>query len=696
VQKQNYNKVSFKTAFIDVFKKEIANINYLNIAPGFPPFARGPYTAMFVTQPWTIRQYAGFSTAKASNEFYKQNLAGGQKGLSIAFDLPTHRGYDSDHPRAQGDVGAAGVSIDTVEDMKVLFDQIPLDEISVSMTMNGAVIPIMAFYIVAAKEQGVSPDKLAGTIQNDVLKEFMVRNTFIYPPEESMKLVGEVFSYTSRNMPKFNSISVSGYHMHEAGAPAYLELAYTLADGIEYIKTGIEAGLKVDDFAPRISFFWAIGMNYMLEVAKLRAGRILWAELIRELNAENPKSYILRTHCQTSGYSLTEQDPFNNVSRTGLEALAGAHGQTQSLHTNSLDEAIALPTPFSARIARNTQIFIQKETDSCANIDPWAGSKEIEILTIELLEKARKEIELIEENGGMTKAINQGIPKLKIEEAAAIKQARIDTGLEHLIGINLNEQPRPNMDVLTIDLEQVRLEQINSITKTKKYRNEDVVQTILEKIESRARSLKENKGKGNAEENILGLAVLAAENRATLGEISLAIEKSMTRYNPPIRLISGVYKSIVEKDEDFIKAVELTEKFAKKEGRRPRILVAKLGQDGHDRGAKIVASGYADLGFDVDMGPLFSMPDEVAKQALENDVHIVGISSLAGGHKIWMPQLKYELKKLGIGEVMLIAGGVIPAEDYQFLYENGIDFVFGPGSKIAKAAIKMLEKLLEV
>ncbi len=696
MQKQNYNKVSFKTAFIDVFKKEIANINYLNIAPGFPPFARGPYTAMFVTQPWTIRQYAGFSTAKASNEFYKQNLAGGQKGLSIAFDLPTHRGYDSDHPRAQGDVGAAGVSIDTVEDMKVLFDQIPLDEISVSMTMNGAVIPIMAFYIVAAKEQGVSPDKLAGTIQNDVLKEFMVRNTFIYPPEESMKLVGEVFSYTSRNMPKFNSISVSGYHMHEAGAPAYLELAYTLADGIEYIKTGIEAGLKVDDFAPRISFFWAIGMNYMLEVAKLRAGRILWAELIRELNAENPKSYILRTHCQTSGYSLTEQDPFNNVSRTGLEALAGAHGQTQSLHTNSLDEAIALPTPFSARIARNTQIFIQKETDSCANIDPWAGSKEIEILTIELLEKARKEIELIEENGGMTKAINQGIPKLKIEEAAAIKQARIDTGLEHLIGINLNEQPRPNMDVLTIDLEQVRLEQINSITKTKKYRNEDVVQTILEKIESRARSLKENKGKGNAEENILGLAVLAAENRATLGEISLAIEKSMTRYNPPIRLISGVYKSIVEKDEDFIKAVELTEKFAKKEGRRPRILVAKLGQDGHDRGAKIVASGYADLGFDVDMGPLFSMPDEVAKQALENDVHIVGISSLAGGHKIWMPQLKYELKKLGIGEVMLIAGGVIPAEDYQFLYENGIDFVFGPGSKIAKAAIKMLEKLLEV
>jgi methylmalonyl-CoA mutase len=696
VQKQNYNKVSFKTAFIDVFKKEIANINYLNIAPGFPPFARGPYTAMFVTQPWTIRQYAGFSTAKASNEFYKQNLAGGQKGLSIAFDLPTHRGYDSDHPRAQGDVGAAGVSIDTVEDMKVLFDQIPLDEISVSMTMNGAVIPIMAFYIVAAKEQGVSPDKLAGTIQNDVLKEFMVRNTFIYPPEESMKLVGEVFSYTSRNMPKFNSISVSGYHMHEAGAPAYLELAYTLADGIEYIKTGIEAGLKVDDFAPRISFFWAIGMNYMLEVAKLRAGRILWAELIRELNAENPKSYILRTHCQTSGYSLTEQDPFNNVSRTGLEALAGAHGQTQSLHTNSLDEAIALPTPFSARIARNTQIFIQKETDSCANIDPWAGSKEIEILTNELLEKARKEIELIEENGGMTKAINQGIPKLKIEEAAAIKQARIDTGLEHLIGINLNEQPRPNMDVLTIDLEQVRLEQINSITKTKKYRNEDVVQTILEKIESRARSLKENKGKGNAEENILGLAVLAAENRATLGEISLAIEKSMTRYNPPIRLISGVYKSIVEKDEDFIKAVELTEKFAKKEGRRPRILVAKLGQDGHDRGAKIVASGYADLGFDVDMGPLFSMPDEVAKQALENDVHIVGISSLAGGHKIWMPQLKYELKKLGRGEVRLIAGGVIPAEDYQFLYENGIDFVFGPGSKIAKAAIKMLEKLLEV
>ena len=692
---KSYKNIQFNTAFQNIVQHTTSNFNYLKSAPGFPPFARGPYTTMYLTQPWTIRQYAGFSTAKASNEFYRQNLAGGQKGLSVAFDLPTHRGYDSDHPRAQGDVGAAGVSIDTVEDMEILFDQIPLDQISVSMTMNGAVIPIMAFYIEAAKEQGVMPNQLAGTIQNDVLKEFMVRNTFIYPPEESMKLVGEVFGYASENMPKFNSISVSGYHMHEAGAPAYLELAYTLADGVEYLKTGIRAGLKVDDFAPRISFFWAIGMNYMLEVAKLRAGRILWAELIQEFNAKNPKSFILRTHCQTSGYSLTEQDPFNNVSRTAFEALAASHGQTQSLHTNSLDEAIALPTPFSARIARNTQIFIQKETDACSNIDPWAGSEELEKLTQELLEKARKEILNIKEEGGMTKAINLGMPKLKIEEAAAIKQARIDTGMEHLIGINFNVQPRPNIDVLNIDLEAVRNQQIISINKAKVNRNEKTVKLDLLKIENRAKDLKSGLISQEKNENILALSVQAAANGATLGEISLAIENSMTRYNPPIRLISGVYKSIVEKDTDFQKAVELVEIFAKKEGRRPRILVAKLGQDGHDRGAKVVASGYADLGFDVDMGPLFSMPEEVAKQALENDVHIVGISSLAGGHKVWMPKLKSELIKAGIGDVMLIAGGVIPADDYQFLYKNGIDFVFGPGSRIANAAIKMLEKLLK-
>jgi len=692
---KSYKNIQFNTAFQNIVQHTTSNFNYLKSAPGFPPFARGPYTTMYLTQPWTIRQYAGFSTAKASNEFYRQNLAGGQKGLSVAFDLPTHRGYDSDHPRAQGDVGAAGVSIDTVEDMEILFDQIPLDQISVSMTMNGAVIPIMAFYIEAAKEQGVMPNQLAGTIQNDVLKEFMVRNTFIYPPEESMKLVGEVFGYASENMPKFNSISVSGYHMHEAGAPAYLELAYTLADGVEYLKTGIRAGLKVDDFAPRISFFWAIGMNYMLEVAKLRAGRILWAELIQEFNTKNPKSFILRTHCQTSGYSLTEQDPFNNVSRTAFEAIAASHGQTQSLHTNSLDEAIALPTPFSARIARNTQIFIQKETDACSNIDPWAGSEELEKLTQELLEKARKEILNIKEEGGMTKAINLGMPKLKIEEAAAIKQARIDTGMEHLIGINFNVQPRPNIDVLNIDLEAVRNQQIISINKAKVNRNEKTVKLDLLKIENRAKDLKSGLISQEKNENILALSVQAAANGATLGEISLAIENSMTRYNPPIRLISGVYKSIVEKDTDFQKAVELVEIFAKKEGRRPRILVAKLGQDGHDRGAKVVASGYADLGFDVDMGPLFSMPEEVAKQALENDVHIVGISSLAGGHKVWMPKLKSELIKAGIGDVMLIAGGVIPADDYQFLYKNGIDFVFGPGSRIANAAIKMLEKLLK-
>lgn len=693
---RNYADFAFNQSFLEgnsgPGKQEPS---YVAIPPGFAPFARGPYPAMFVTQPWTIRQYAGFSTARASNAFYRQNLAGGQTGLSVAFDLPTHRGYDSDHPRAQGDVGAAGVAIDSVEDMKVLFDGIPLDRISVSMTMNGAVIPVMAFYIVAAEEQGVGPEALAGTIQNDILKEFMVRNTFIYPPGESMKLVAEIFAYTAARMPKFNSISVSGYHMHEAGAPAHLELAYTLADGIEYVKTGIEAGLDVDDFAPRISFFWGIGMNYLLEVAKLRAGRILWAELMKQFHPRKDKSLMLRTHCQTSGYSLTEQDPFNNVARTTIEAMAAAHGQTQSLHTNSLDEAIALPTPFSARIARNTQIFIQKETDTCRSIDTWGGSEVIEKLTLDLLEKARAEIRLIEDHGGMTKAINLGIPKLRIEEAAAIKQGRIDTGKEFLVGINLNEQPRPQgLDVLSIDLEEVRKAQIESIEKIRKTRNESAVQASLSAIEMRALELKSGNAGGEMDNNILHLAVAAARNRATLGEISLAIEKAFTRYNPTIRLISGVYKSIVEQDEYFSAARKLADTFAEKEGRRPRILVAKLGQDGHDRGAKVVASGYADLGFDVDMGPLFSMPDEVARQALENDVHIVGVSSLAGGHKIWLPQLKEELRKNGMGDVMLVAGGVIPPEDYDFLYKNGVDFVFGPGTKLAQAAVEILETLM--
>lgn len=650
---------------------------------------------MFTLQPWTIRQYAGFSTARESNAFYRQNLAGGQTGLSVAFDLPTHRGYDSDHERAAGDVGAAGVAIVSVEDMKILFDSIPLDRISVSMTMNGAVIPILAFFIVAAEEQGIPPEKLAGTIQNDILKEFMVRNTFIYPPAESMKLVAEIFAYTAQKMPKFNSISVSGYHMHEAGAPADLELAYTLADGIEYVKTGLKAGLSVDEFAPRISFFWAIGMDYLTEVAKLRAGRILWAELMQQFNPKSSKSLMLRAHCQTSGYSLTEQDPFNNVARTGIEAMAAAHGHTQSLHTNSLDEAIALPTPFSARIARNTQIFIQQETDTCKLIDPWAGSSELEKRTEELLQKARKLIAEIESEGGMTPAIDKGIPKMRIEEAAARKQARIDTGLEHLVGINLNQMPRPdNLEVRSIDLEQVRSEQIESLHKIRQSRNESAIQNAIAAIENRALHLKTGEAGGSAENNILNLAVEAARNRASLGEISLAIEKAFSRHNPPIRLISGVYKSIVEKDSNFIKARALADEFAEKAGRRPRILVAKLGQDGHDRGAKVVASGYADLGFDVDVGPLFAMPEEVARQAVENDVHIVGVSSLAGGHRIWLPKLRDQLIKEGIGNVVLVAGGVIPADDYDWLKSRGVDFVFGPGTVLSIAAIEMLESML--
>ena len=689
----SYQQTRFNSAFANRPQPE-APPSYLNPA-GFAPFARGPYTAMFTTQPWTIRQYAGFSTAEASNRFYRQNLAGGQMGLSVAFDLPTHRGYDSDHARAQGDVGAAGVAIDSVEDMKILFDGIPLDKISVSMTMNGAVIPIMAFYIATALEQGVEPGQLAGTIQNDILKEFMVRNTFIYPPHESMKLVAEIFAYTAAKMPKFNSISVSGYHMHEAGAPAALELAYTLADGLEYVRTGIKAGLDVDDFAPRISFFWGIGMNYLLEVAKLRAGRVLWAEMMQQFNPKKDKSLMLRAHCQTSGYSLTEQDPFNNVARTAIEAMAAGHGQTQSLHTNSLDEAIALPTPFSARIARNTQIAIQRETDMCRSIDVWAGSYVVEKLTAELLEKARQEIQSIEAEGGMTTAINRGIPKMRIEEAAAIKQAKIDTGQEFLVGINLNEQPRPkNLDTLTIDLEAVRNAQVQRLDSMKANRNETAVQAALKKIENRAAHLKTGDAGGKIDENMLYLAVEAAKERASLGEISAAIETAFGRHNPPIRLVSGVYQSMVQNDTEFAEAKKMADSFASKEGRRPRILIAKLGQDGHDRGAKVVASGYADLGFDVDVGPLFAMPNEVAKQALENDVHIVGVSSLAGGHRIWLPQLKAELEKAGMGNVMLIAGGVIPSEDYEWLETRGVDFIFGPGTPIAKAAKTMLSSLL--
>lgn len=691
----DYTKVSFHEAFPPGNNPPDQAPDYLS-PPGMGNFARGPYPAMYVTQPWTIRQYAGFSTAKASNAFYRQNLAGGQMGLSVAFDLPTHRGYDSDHPRAQGDVGAAGVAIDSIEDMKILFDGIPLDQISVSMTMNGAVIPIMAFYIVAAEEQGVAPEQLSGTIQNDILKEFMVRNTFIYPPGESMKLVAEIFAYTAARMPRFNSISVSGYHMHEAGAPAHLELAYTLADGLEYVRTGLNAGLTVDAFAPRISFFWAIGMDYITEVAKLRAGRILWAEMMETFQPKSAKSKMLRTHCQTSGYSLTEQDPFNNVARTAMEALAAAHGQTQSLHTNSLDEAIALPTPFSARISRNTQIFIQKETDTCRVIDPWGGSVVIEQKTRELLTLARKELSEIEQNGGMTASIEKGIPKMRIEEAAARKQARIDTGKEFLIGINLNAVERPkNLEVLSIDLDEVRKEQLDRLNRIKAERNSEKVNAALLALEERAMQLKTGEAGGSSEYNILELAVQAARCRATLGEISLALEKAFSRHNPPIRLISGVYQSMVEQNPEFLEARRLADEFAKKEGRRPRILVAKLGQDGHDRGAKVVASGYADLGFDVDVGPLFAMPDEVAKQALENDVHIVGVSSLAGGHRIWMPQLKEELRRQGLSEVMLVAGGVIPPEDYDWLKARGVDFVFGPGTVLSKAAISMLQALLD-
>ncbi len=656
---------------------------------GIPPYLRGPYASMYVRQPWTVRQYAGFSTAEESNAFYRRNLAAGQKGLSVAFDLATHRGYDSDHPRVVGDVGKAGVAIDTVEDMKILFDQIPLDQMSVSMTMNGAVLPIMAFYIVAAEEQGVAPDKLSGTIQNDILKEFMVRNTYIYPPEPSMRIVGDIFAYTSRHMPRFNSISISGYHMHEAGAPAHIELAYTLADGLEYIRTGLRAGMNIDAFAPRLSFFWGIGMNHFMEIAKLRAGRLLWARIVKQFAPNNPKSMALRTHCQTSGYSLTEQDPFNNVARTTIEALAAALGGTQSLHTNSLDEAIALPTDFSARIARNTQLYLQQETDITRAIDPWGGSYYVDYLTKQLAEKAWVLIEEVEQLGGMTKAIDTGLPKLRIEEAAARKQARIDAGKDVIVGVNrYKPDSQTDIELLEVDNKAVRDAQLSRLARVKAERDSGRVKQALAALTQAARS-----ATGEAD-NLLALAVEAARCRATLGEISDALEQAFGRHRATIRAVSGIYSAEVSDDENFRLARQLSDRFAELDGRRPRILVAKMGQDGHDRGAKIIATSFADLGFDVDMGPLFQTPAEVARQAAENDVHIVGVSSLAAGHKTLVPQLIDELAKLDRADIMVIAGGVIPAGDYQFLYDAGVKGVFGPGTVISVAAQKILNELM--
>lgn len=666
---------------------ELKSIEHLGFGAGKAPYLRGPYSSMYTVRPWTIRQYAGFSTAEESNAFYRRNLAAGQKGLSVAFDLATHRGYDSDHPRVVGDVGKAGVAIDSILDMQVLFDQIPLDEMSVSMTMNGAVIPIMAFYIVAAEEQGVSKEKLSGTIQNDILKEFMVRNTYIYPPLPSMRIIGDIFEYTSKNMPKFNSISISGYHMQEAGATADLELAYTLADGLEYLRTGIKAGLDVDDFAPRLSFFWAIGMNHFMEIAKMRAGRLLWSKIVKQFNPKNPKSMALRTHCQTSGWSLTEQDPFNNVARTCVEAMAAAMGHTQSLHTNALDEAIALPTDFSARIARNTQIYLQKGTGITRVIDPWGGSYHVEYLTDQLVKKAWALIEEVEEMGGMAKAIEQGLPKMRIEEAAARKQARIDSGKDTIVGVNKYAvDEKTDIELLEVDNTAVLKSQIARLEKLRKERNTEEVETALSALTQCAES-----GEGN----LLELAVDAARKRASLGEISMAMEKVFGRHKAVTQTISGVYSSEVKENEDFIKARELADQFAEMDGRRPRIMVAKMGQDGHDRGAKVIATSFADLGFDVDMGPLFQTPEEVAMQAAENDVHIVGASSLAAGHKTLIPKLIEELKRIGRGDIMVIAGGVIPPNDYDFLYEAGVSFVFGPGTVIAKAAQGILQKLIE-
>lgn len=666
---------------------DLESVGHLGFISGKAPFLRGPYGSMYAIRPWTIRQYAGFSTAEESNAFYRRNLAAGQKGLSVAFDLATHRGYDSDHERVVGDVGKAGVAIDSILDMKILFDQIPLNEMSVSMTMNGAVIPIMAFYIVAAEEQGVKQEELSGTIQNDILKEFMVRNTYIYPPAPSMKIIADIFAYTAEKMPRFNSISISGYHMQEAGATASIELAYTLADGLEYLRAGINAGMDVDTFAPRLSFFWAIGMNHFMEIAKMRAGRLLWAKLVSQFNPKNEKSLALRTHCQTSGWSLTEQDPFNNVARTCIEAMAAGFGGTQSLHTNALDEAIALPTDFSARIARNTQIYLQQETGMTDIIDPWGGSYYVEKLTQELVDEAWKLIQEVEELGGMAKAIETGIPKMRIEEAAARKQARIDAGKDIIVGVNRYQLEKEDaIDILEVDNTKVRESQLERLKVLRETRNPERVKAALEKLAEAART-----GTGN----LLEIAVECARERASLGEISQAMEATFGRHQATIRSISGVYSAESMSDKDFEQAKALVETFAKLEGRRPRIMIAKMGQDGHDRGAKVIATSFADIGFDVDIGPLFQTPKEAAKQAVENDVHVLGVSSLAAGHKTLVPQVIEELRLLGRPDIMVVAGGVIPAQDYDFLYDAGVFGVFGPGTKISKAAHKILDLLIE-
>ena len=670
-----------------VQKNKYKKFKHQNFVAGFPPYLRGPYSTMYVRRPWTIRQYAGFSTAEDSNAFYRRNLEAGQKGLSVAFDLATHRGYDSDHKRVEGDVGKAGVAIDSVEDIKILFDQIPLDKMSVSMTMNGAVLPIMAFFIVAAEEQGIPTKALSGTIQNDILKEFMVRNTYIYPPTPSMRIISDIFEYSSKNMPKFNSISISGYHMQEAGATCEIELAYTLADGLEYIRTGIAAGMDIDSFAPRLSFFWAIGMDHFTEIAKLRAARLLWAKLVNKFNPKNQKSLALRTHCQTSGWSLTEQDPFNNVARTCIEAAAAAFGGTQSLHTNALDEAIALPTDFSARIARNTQIYLQKETQITKTVDPWAGSQFIEKKTEEIAKKAWELIQEIEDLGGMTKAIEAGIPKLRIEEAAARKQARIDSSQDIIVGVNKYRLEKEDpLQILDVDNQKVRLSQIERLNKIKLTRDSVKVKSALLKLTKSAQS---------GEKNLLDLAINAARERATLGEISDALEKVYGRHKAQIKSFSGVYSKEIKNDQSFEKARELANKFAKLEGRRPRIMIAKMGQDGHDRGAKVIATGYADVGFDVDIGPLFQTPEEATQQAIENDVHIIGVSSLAAGHKTLVPKVIEELKKYAREDIMVIVGGVIPSQDYQFLFDAGAVAVYGPGTKISEAAIDLLEILID-
>ena len=690
--KQHPNKKSWTTAEgIDLnnyyTKADSKDAEHISYVAGIPPYLRGPYSSMYAGRPWTIRQYAGFSTAEESNAFYRRNLAQGQKGLSVAFDLPTHRGYDSDHPRVTGDVGKAGVAIDHVEDMKILFDQIPLDKMSVSMTMNGAVIPIMAFFIIAAEEQGVQPEQLNGTIQNDILKEFMVRNTYIYPPAPSMRIISDIFEYTAKNMPRFNSISISGYHIQEAGAPADIELAYTLADGLEYIRAGIKAGLKIDDFAPRLSFFWGIGMNFFMEIAKLRAGRVLWAEIVKKFDPQNPKSMALRAHSQTSGWSLTEQSPYNNICRTAVEAMAAIFGGTQSLHTNALDEAIALPTDYSAKIARDTQLYIQKEMQVTQVVDPWGGSYYIEKLTQELLKKARAHMAEIEEMGGMAKAIEQGLPKLRIEEAAAKKQARIDSGEDKIVGVNVFQpEHETDIDILEIDNSAVRASQIARIKEVKTNRDEPAVQEALKNLEKCAAS-----GEGN----LLDEAVKCARLRATLGEISDAMEKSFKRFVATNKTVSGVYSNAISQNDMYKKALALSDQFAAKAGRRPRIMVAKLGQDGHDRGAKVIATAFADMGFDVDVGPLFQTPQEAAKQAVENDVHIIGISSLAAGHKSLVPEVIHALAEYGREDIVVIVGGVIPRQDYDFLFEQGVTAVFGPGTKIPEAAAQLLEMFLE-